>query len=416
MDDAVDMHKSHFIPMPRHEVKKRLFAEPQVAPLIEEGLESVCTMLEALDHHSSLSELERLKVLYCAMDPDSESQIEIAEVDSFISAFEEVLVDGNWEHVTDEEFQLAMDGESLFPISMDVRLDEFVTMKLYKLGRDEMTENLPNTLDNLLGRPGKEIKFEMYNRVIQIIHFKDSKWFMEQGRKKHDPGKIGEGLHLRLFKNVPVEDLEIIFPNTTPKMRPMDKAKISLPLVIGLVMLFQQYLLPIIVGGPTADLSQALLVALASALGSYAMKAYMTYRKTKETYMAAVAKDLYFKGQANNQAVLNMVIDLAEEQEVKESLLCYTFLLAEADVGHTLASLDARIEAWLAEQGVHADFEIRDAIGDLAEMGLMELTGDVRSDDGSWNMDVPLGHIAVPIKESLARLDDIWDGLYNFEH
>ena len=410
------MGKSHFIPMPRHEVKERLFAEPTIAPLIEEGLESVCTMLEALDHHSSLSVLERLKVLYSAMDPDAERKLDLTEVDSFISAFEEVLVDGNWEDVTDEEFQLALDGESLFPISMDVRLDEFVTMKLYKLGHDEMTENLPNALDNLLGRPGKEVKFDMYNRVIQVIRFQDSEWFVEQGMKKHDPGKMGAGLHLRLFKNVPVEDLEVIFPNTTPNMRLLDKAKISLPLVVGLVMLFQQYLLPIIVGGPSVDLSQALLIALASALGSYAMKAYMTYRKTKENYMAAVAKDLYFKGQANNQAVLNMVIDLAEEQEVKESLLCYTFLLAEADVGHTLASLDARIEAWLAEQDVHADFEIRDAVGDLAEMRLVELTDDVRNDDGSWNIDAPLGRAAVPIKESLARLDDIWDGLYNFEH
>ena len=57
------MGKSHFIPMPRHEVKERLFAEPTIAPLIEEGLESVCTMLEALDHHSSLSVLEQLKEL-----------------------------------------------------------------------------------------------------------------------------------------------------------------------------------------------------------------------------------------------------------------------------------------------------------------------------------------------------------------
>jgi hypothetical protein len=408
--------KSHFIPMPRHEVKERLFAEPAFAPLIQEGLKSVCSMLEALDHHSSLGQLERLKVLYSAMDPDSERALDLAEVDAFIATFEEVLVDGNWEHISDEEFELALEGESLFPISMDVRLDEFVTMKLYKLGHDEMTESMPSTLDKLLRRPGKEVKFNVYNRVIQIIRFQESEWFVEQGKKKYDPGKMGVGLHLRLFKNVPVADLEVIFPNTSPKMRPVDKAKISLPLLVGLVMLFQQYLLPIMVGGPTVDLSQALLIALAGALGSYAMKAYMTYRKTKEDYMAAVAKDLYFKGQANNQAVLNMVIDLAEEQEGKESLLCYTFLLAEADVGHSIASLDERIEAWLAEQDVYADFEIRDAVGDLAEIGLVELADGVRNDDGSWNIDAPLGRAAVPIKESLARLDDIWDGLYNFEH
>ncbi|MCH2349499.1 MAG: hypothetical protein MK233_06190, partial [Candidatus Poseidoniales archaeon] len=103
--------KSHFIPMPRHEVKERLFAEPAIAPLIQEGLKSVCAMLEALDHHSSLGQLERLKVLYSAMDPDSERPLDLAEVDACITTFEEVLVDGNWEHITDEEFELALEGE-----------------------------------------------------------------------------------------------------------------------------------------------------------------------------------------------------------------------------------------------------------------------------------------------------------------
>jgi len=409
--------KSHFIPLPRHEIKQRLFSRPELKPYISEGLGNLCKMLEALDHHSSLEELDELKILYAAMDPDGESRpLDLSNVDQFIDKFESILRDGNWEDVSDAELDLAMEGESLFPISMDVRFEEFARMKLYKLGLDETSENAPNFLDKILRRPGKVVNFDMYNRVIQLIQFKDSDWFNTHGQRKYDPGEQGEGLHLRLFKNVPVSDLEIIFPNTKPKMRVADKAQISFPLVIGLVMLSQQYLLPILLGAPTVDFSSAILIAMVSALGSYAMKAYMTYRKTKEKYMSAVAKDLYFKGQANNQAVLNMVIDLAEEQEVKESLLCYTFLLSESEKNHTLSSLDRRIEDWLAEQGVSADFEIEDAVSDLAEMGLIELSIDVMGKDGNLNLDVPLGNAAIPISESLARLDDIWDNLYDFEH
>ena len=127
----------------------------------------------------------------------------------------------------------------------------------------------------------------------------------------------------------------------------------------------------------------------------------MSYQKTREKYQTQVSKDLYFKGQANNAAVINMLVDLSEEQEVKEALLAYTFLLVEQDREHDQESLDARIEDWLKKEFGHdVDFEVDDAIGKLEDMKLLQTDG---------------GGLSVkPIDEALAILDEYWDNLYDY--
>jgi hypothetical protein len=132
------------------------------------------------------------------------------------------------------------------------------------------------------------------------------------------------------------------------------------------------------------------------------LRSYLAYRKTKESYLAQVSKDLYFKGQANNSAVINLVTDLSEEQEVKEAILAYFFLLVEADQEHTVESLDDRVEKWISDTfGIKVDFEVQDALGKLRELGLLDETNSLMS-------------VANP-KKALKILDRIWDEIYSFE-
>ncbi|HJL59250.1 MAG TPA: DUF3754 domain-containing protein, partial [Candidatus Thalassarchaeaceae archaeon] len=138
------------------------------------------------------------------------------------------------------------------------------------------------------------------------------------------------------------------------------------------------------------------------ALGTYVMKTYMSYQKTREKYQSQVSKDLYFKGQANNAAVLNMIVDLGEEQEVKEALLAYTFLLIESDNNYNEKGLDDRIEQWLLDTfGYDVDFEVEDALGKLEDMQLL-----LKNEDETLSV--------TPVKETLSILDDYWDNIYDY--
>ena len=185
-------------------------------------------------------------------------------------------------------------------------------------------------------------------------------------------------------------------------MRGVDKIKIGAPLIGGLVSIGMKFG-PVLLGASASgSTSLSLLGGVLAALGTYVMKTYMSYQKTREKYQSQVSKDLYFKGQANNAAVLNMIVDLGEEQEVKEALLAYAFLLIESDNNYNEKGLDDRIEQWLLDTfGYDVDFEVEDALGKLEDMQLL-----LKNEDETLSV--------TPLKETLSILDDYWDNIYDY--
>ncbi len=386
-----------YIPISRSRVKDALIAMDVVDETLAKELKQVSQMLEALWHHNSHTTQEKLKSIYEHVDPFEHPHGALPRVEQFLNIFDGVLKDGNWEPITNEELQEAMEGEDVFPISLDVRLDEFLEMRLYKLGV------MPFTTFRKAFFGLKKIPIEgmAYDRVLQVVQYKEEEWFKANKRMKNFPGKDARGLHMHLFKTVPKLDLETIFPNTTPNMRGIDRLKILAPALAGVVTIAAKFG-PILFGDTPGDTNLSLVFGALVGLFTYMLRSYLAFRKTKESYLAQVSKDLYFKGQANNSAVINLVTDLSEEQEVKEAILAYFFLLVEADHGHTIESLDDRVEKWISDTfGIKVDFEVQDALGKLRELGLLEETNGLMS--------------VVPPKKALKILDRIWDEIYNFK-
>ncbi len=333
----MDGDRQQYIPISRAKVKTALFNLDGIGKEMRGDLGRISIMLEALWHHSSHAGLEKLKALYEDMDPDQIGTPNVENKDSFQETFIEMLEDGNWEEISEQEMDQALSGEDVFPISLDVRFDELETMKLFKLG--EVT--IHDIRTSWFGMTKKEVEIKAFDRVVQLIEFKNEQWFTENKKMKYYQGDSGKGFHIRLFKTIPKLDIETIFPNTSPSMKVLDKIKIGAPLVGGFATILSKYG-PILLGGSSGDTNSSVIIGLCTALGTYMLKTYMSYQKTREDYQTQVSKDLYFKGQANNAAAINMIVDLSEEQEVKEALLAYTFLLTES--GHNQESLDDRIE------------------------------------------------------------------------
>ena len=388
--------KQHHIPISRSRVKEELLQLDGLTDELSAGLSKISQMLEVIWHHSSHAQLEKLKNLYESMNPDGIDAPDSVGKEGFLETLRVALHNGNWKEISQEEMNAAHEGENVFPISLDVRLDELVTSHLFKLGESSQ----PETRTSLFGLKKEEFTVEAFDRVIQVLQYHDEDWFKDNKRMKHYPGEVAAGLHLRLFKTVPKLDLETIFPNTSPEMRHIDKVKIFAPLFGGLFTLLFKFG-PLLLGGNAGNTSISIIGGICVAFGTYILKSYMSYQKTRDKYQSQISSNLYFKGQANNAAVLNMVIDMAEEQEVKEALLAYTFLLIDQKT-HDYESLDIRIEQWLLDTfDVEVGFEIEDAIRKLGDMKLL-----LKKDDGSLSV--------LPIKESLEILDNYWDQIYSY--
>jgi hypothetical protein len=151
------------------------------------------------------------------------------------------------------------------------------------------------------------------------------------------------------------------------------------------------------------QIKQQHLIALGAGLGTLAgflFRQINKYKNRKIKFMKALADNLYFKNLDNNAGVFYHLIDAAEEEEFKEAVLAYYFLLT-VKRPLTQKALDQRIENWLADRwDCQIDFEIGDAIQKLQRLKLITAENDyLRS---------------VPLNSAKQQLDTIWDNYFTY--
>ena len=82
-----------------------------------------------------------------------------------------------------------------------------------------------------------------------------------------------------------------------------------------------------------------------------------------------LAQRLFFHSLANNRGVLTLLVDRAEEEDIKEEMLLYFFLLRnpmpDSELGQD-GKLDVLIEQFLTNEfDIIVDFDIKDAFSRL---------------------------------------------------
>jgi len=96
--------------------------------------------------------------------------------------------------------------------------------------------------------------------------------------------------------------------------------------------------------------------------------------------------------------VFHHLIDSAEEEECKEAVLGYYFLLM-SDTPLSSQQLDERIEQWFSARfHFDIDFEIEDALAKLTRFGIVTVN------DGRYQ--------AKPLSAAKAKLDETWDAYF----
>jgi hypothetical protein len=192
---------------------------------------------------------------------------------------------------------------------------------------------------------------------------------MARRQRAHLPATINENdIYMKLFKNIPRSDIEMIFPNTVVKFRLLDKIALGGTGAVGIGMstfaaVGKVGLLltnPLVAGGA--------LVGFGATLFRQAMKVV----NTKQRYMVVMAQNLYFHSMADNRGVMIKLIELAADEDVKEEILLYCVLAKEQAHRSELKDIDLAIERYLsATFGVDVDFDVEDALSRLMVDGLV---------------------------------------------
>ncbi|HOC67807.1 MAG TPA: DUF3754 domain-containing protein [Candidatus Hydrogenedentes bacterium] len=408
MTEQISVERFRFIPYRKHDILEMCLEDKRLQGQ-EERFRYLYRLLDCTFHYEFHQIVERMKDAYAGIDPDADTNHygkDGADGNTqFFDLLESLLEKANYERVTDEDLKQALTESSLFKIRLRVDFDDFDEMKLFYRGVSERQATVPGWM----GFGSKTIDFINYDRVVLYIRFSEQH---QREHAKHHLFRTGSSL-LKMFRNVPKADLEMLFPNTSVRMRTLDTLLIGIPALGGGIAAVWKltpaiFFLGSLLGywlGTSEErpvVNNTMLVAFLvglTALAGYLWKQFNSFKNRKLKFMQELTRNLYFRNMDNNAGVFYRIANDAEEEECKEALLAYYFLLVS---GHpmTPSELDRGIERWMATGwNCEVDFEIDDALQKLMRLELVQEKNGLLT--------------AVSVETAIRKLDERWDAIFS---
>lgn len=381
-----------FIPVNLDELIALLLEREELKKLDPSAFQRFCSHYRMLYSAQSLPNYQALSRYYAPFNPDNDNLSRQAYTDTEKAALQAQLLkklsallnDANYEVLTQKQLNTALQETSPYGVEVSVDFDEFAEILLFYRGSAIHQKQKREWKTLFLKK--KVIDVKIYTRLFILLKPKTLKQqALELVGEKNIPLQKAERLierkrlqsnveddkiYIKLFKNIPRSDLEMLFPNTKVKMRLFDKLKLGITGGGGTV------------GGAMTIASKLTAamdpIAMATAVFGFAGLLWRQISKVflqRTKYMAELAKNLYYYNLDNNLGAISHLNDMAASSEAKEALLSYFFLLTQGEM--TVKALDKKIEQFIKDEySVAIDFEIDDGLGKLERLGLLKREDD----------------------------------------
>ena len=408
--------RERFIPITRFALIDRL-TSPQAWGFEEaRAARRFFHYLDYWRHQVYSARLLELEQAYEPFSPDTDllltrkfSRDELRQMQKrVVSEMESILEQANYERLDPSVITEILSEATHYGLDLQVDFSVFEECLIYYRGastRKDQRRNLRKFLRKeefdvpIFQRLFLLFKLKPLNRHIREIMEKEKISRKEAERmvkrlRANLPSVVNEDdIYMKLFKNIPRSDVEMVFPNTTVKFRLMDKITLggtgafgvgmSTFAAAGKVGLLLSN--PIVAGGAILGLGAALFRQVSN------------FFNTKQRYMVIMAQNLYFHSMADNRGVMIKLVDRAAEEDVKEEILLYCVLAKEQAHRNDLKAIDLAIEQYLNSSfGVDVDFDLEDALSRLIADGLV-------TEDANGYL-----HTLQP-REAAQHLDAKWD-------
>jgi hypothetical protein len=399
--------REHFIPLRKQELIDLLCGDATLTPQEAEGFRQFGGLVSAIYHFEFNQKLERLKAAYAPFDPDADTRPLVrltaeekrSRLNLLFRDFAWLMERANFKHLCTEDIGPYLNTASDWGIRMDVDFSCFERLAIFARG-NVVQKRTRRRLRNLYRVESTTVP--VFQRLVLILKLRP--------HRRLSTDVDTESVYLKIFKDIPKLDLNMLLPGARVLMTYLDRSQISFPLLTGFGMIAYKVLLPVIglarwVGGALFDAGGSPSLAfwgLAGGALGYGYRSYYGYQQTRLRYRYTLTQSLYYQNLDNNAGVLHRLMDEAEEQECREALLAYFFLWRQAgERGMTSAALDDHIEAYLERHaGLKVDFEIGDALAKLEKLRVVEKAGD--------------RYQARPLGRALELLDWTWDNYFRY--
>jgi Protein of unknown function (DUF3754) len=411
--------RERFIPLTTFALVDRLTLERAWPPGEAKQVRRFFAYLEFWRRHQHSAHAQRLLRAYEPFSPDSDLLItrdytpedRLGLQKQVVQGVAAVLKQANYKEIKPSDVEVILTKESHYGLDLQVDFSVFEECLVFYRGasvrrdqrrnykkfmrKEEFDVPIFQRLFLLFKLKPLEVRVQEVMAVQKFSH-KEAEKLVKKLRGSLPP-EVKEGnIYMKLFKNIPRSDVEMIFPNTRVRFRLMDKLKLGVTGGGAFGMGVMGTAGKIAAGGLAATNPVALAGAVAG-LGGIAFRQGVNFMNQKQRYMVVMAQNLYFHAMADNRGVLIKLADRAAEEDVKEEILLYSVLAKEQATRSDLPAIDAAIEQYLtATFGVTVDFDLDDALERLIEDGLVVETAD------------QVLH-TMPPDQAAAHLDAKWD-------
>ena len=401
--------RTTFIPLRQKDLQEVLIKKFDITnnELVE--YKKLCSRLQAIFHVEHLTSLLYLEEIYDTLDPDSNivdlktvsAKKREALTNALLSQLEKLLFSAHYKRLSREELERAIEVGCQWGVQLDVNFDIYERLEIF--ARGYRTVKLTRRRWQRLFRL-ESIELPEFQRLIMAFRMSPALNAGKKDKFKKNQKSLDEKfVYLKAFKNIPENDLEILLPGSKVRLTKLDRAKILLPTLSGMAFTIWKVARGVLVLSLAFHFANILGWAiLIGAIGGYVFKSVLSYLNTKNKYQFGLTESLYIKNLDNNSGVIYRILNEAEEQELCEAVLAYTFLwkCTGTDQGLTEEELDELVEEFLEETtGIDVDFEVHDGLGKLERLALA-----TRNERQEWT--------AAPIHLASELLNQNWSELF----
>jgi len=406
------MTRENYIPFDKEFLLEQQIADFAADPKKVEDFRKLFHIIEHYFHYETFNLNRNLKQNYSLFDPDlnqkeREGFVGKSDFNAFKKTLLKVLELGNYSRIDQETLDKAFHSSDLIGLNLAIDFNAYKEYEFYTRGQHTTTEKVSHYFFWK-----KEVQIEYYDRVMIFLNYNDANYFKEKkvnlSKTPIEPGTI----ILKIFKRVPKNDIETVFPNAVPMMSTTDKLLFWVPGIVGGISLLSTKVIPALIGmyaayrtGEAIDLLNSKtslnqgLIAL-GILGVYLFRQYSNFVNKKIKYSKMLSDSLYFKNIGNNSGAFYSLLNSSEEEVIKETILAYSFLY-KSKTPLTEEELDKQIESWFMKTlNTSLDFKVEDTLVRLKNIGLGIET------NGKWEV--------IPLDKALSKIDERWDNVFEY--
>lgn len=327
----------------------------------------------------------------------------------FVAQMAGLLESANYERIKPTDIDLILSKDSHYGLDLQVDLGAFEELLIYYRGSRTETKERRDRKKFYLRM--EQYELPIFQRLFVLFKLKpfetrvrevmaaercdrkEAERMVRRLRSVLPPQVSDECIYMKLFKNLPRSDAEMVFPNTRVRFRMFDKLKLGVTAGggVGAGVFGAAGKIALVASNPIAAAGAAV------GLGGVVLRQATNFVNQKNRYLVTMAQNLYFHSIADNRGVMTVIADRAAEEDVKEEMLLYAILAKEKVTINDIPEVDRAIEQYLQNTyGITVDFDVSDALRQLKEDGIVTEEADGRL-------------TTLPPGEAAKCIDRMWD-------